>query len=132
MSLELQPSTAQHLDDIATLLRQAFNAPSDAPFVDRRLLHWKYFDAVKVWGRPCSFVLTQGDGLAAHCAVVPIKLLVPNQEAISGVCFVDWASSRQTPYAGLLLKKRLMSTTDIAIVSGGTPATRGLIPTLGF
>ncbi|HEY8133471.1 MAG TPA: hypothetical protein VII12_16465 [Thermoanaerobaculia bacterium] len=135
MSLELQPSTASQLEDIAGLLCEAFNAPSNAAFVDHRLLRWKYFDSAEVWGRPCSYVLTQMEALAAHCAVAPLDLLVPVGPAINrvpGVCFMDWASARQAPYAGLLLKKRLMRTTGVAIVTGGTALTRALIPKLGF
>ena len=131
-SLELHPSTAGQLDEIAGLLCDAFDVPRNAAFADPHLLRWKYFDSARVWDRPCSYVLTQAEALAAHCALAPIKLLVPGQDAVSGVCFMDWVSSRQMPFAGLVLKKRLMSTTDIAIVTGGTAATRALIPKLGF
>ena len=132
MSLDVQPSAAAQLKEIASLLCQAFGAPTNATFADPRLLQWKYFDSAEIWDRPCSYVLTQAEALTAHCAIAPIKLIIPDREAVSGVCFMDWASARQTPYAGLLLKKRLLSATEIAIVTGGTAATRALIPKLGF
>jgi hypothetical protein len=132
MPLDLQPSSVSQLEDIAGLLCEAFAAPRDARFADPDLLKWKYFDSAAVWERPCSYVLRESEALAAHCALAPIKLLVPGRPAISGVCFMDWVSSRQMPYAGLVLKKRLLSSADIAIVTGGTAATRALIPKLGF
>jgi hypothetical protein len=139
MSLQLQAATTAQLDDIARLLCEAFQALPNAAFTDRRLLHWKYFDSAAVWRRPCSFVLTEAQSVAAHCAVAPLKLVMPHEQerqeaanTVSGVCFMDWASDRHLPYAGVLLKKRLMSMTEVAIVAGGTAATRAIIPKLGF
>jgi len=132
MALELHASTAAQISEIAGILCDAFNMPRGSGFADARLLQWKYFDAAALWDRPCSYLMTRADALAAHCAVMPIRLRVDDRDPIDGVCFVDWASARQTPYAGLLLKKRLMSDSELAIVTGGTDATRALIPKLGF
>lgn len=139
MAVQLQPTTPAQLDDIAALLCEAFDAPPDVDFVDRRLLQWKYFAAAEVWQRPCSYVLMQGESVAAHSAVAPLNLVIPhNQEdhaetnRVSGICFMDWVSGRQLPGAGLLLMKRLASENDFAIVAGGTDDTLSVVPKLGF
>ena len=132
---QVQPSTATQLDDIVGLLHEAFKTPS----IDRRLLHWKYVEGAETWDRPCSFVFMQAGSVVAHCGIAPLELVISDAQGsdlaiqtVSGVCFMDWASARQAPYAGLLLKKQLMRTADVAIVTGGTAATRALIPKLGF
>lgn len=139
MSLQLHATTSAQLEAVAALLCAAFKAPPDAAFADRRLLHWKYFGLAEIWRRPCSFVLTQAESVTAHCAVAPVNLVIPRKQngqesttSVSGVSFMDWAGSQQFPGTGVLLLKRLMSLTDVAIIAGGSDATRAIIPKLGF
>lgn len=136
MTLQLQAATPDQVDDIAALLCQAFNAPPDAAFADRRLLHWKYFASAEVFHRPSSFVLTHAESVVAHCAVAPMSLVMPREqkghEATESVCPMDWVSGRQLPGAGLLLMKRLTALAEVAMIVGGSELTRAVIPKLGF
>jgi hypothetical protein len=81
----------------------------------------------------------QGESITAHCAIAPLNLVMPSEQehqeatnSVSAMCFMDWASGPQLPGAGVLLYKRLMSLADVAIVAGGSDATRAIIPRLGF
>lgn len=139
MSLQLQPAKPTQLEDLSAFLCTAFEVPSDAAFADRRLLQWKYFASREVWGRPCSFVLMQGESIAAHIGVAPFNLAMPRREQeppeganVSGVCLMDWASGRQLPGAGILLLRQLTKLNEVAIVAGGSEATHAILPKLGF
>ena len=142
MALRVEPATPGDADAIAALLTTAFGAPPDAPFADRRLLQWKYFESFGPRSVPRSHVLRQGDTIVAHCLASPLMLRVPSPEvatadgkqdiALSAVCFMDWAGARQVPGAGVILMKRLLAHADVAIVAGGSDATRHAVPRLGF
>lgn len=137
MPVTLDQTTPADLDAIAALLCAAFGAAPGAPFVDRRLLQWKYLDGPAGCGAPRSYVLRQGSAVVAHCAVSPLTLRVPGSgggapRGLSAFCFMDWAGGRQLPGAGLMLMKKLMAQVDVAIVAGGSDATRAIVPKLGF
>jgi hypothetical protein len=137
MSLELEAATPDQLDEIAELLCKAFGAAPDAAFADRRLLYWKYFaSAQEVWNRPLSFVLSDAGCVVAHCAMAPNTLHVPHaqrgQEVVGSVSPMDWVSAGQPPGAGLLLMKQLIESAEVAILVGGSDATRAVIRKLGF
>ena len=137
MPVSFEPSKPADVDEIASLLTTAFNAPADAAFVERRLLQWKYFEPYGDGSTPRSYVLRQGDAIVAHCVAAPLTLrLAPRGEATpahaSAICFTDWAGGRKLPGAGVMLMKKLMAQAPIAIVAGGSDATRQAIPRLGF
>lgn len=137
MAVRLEPSTPGDLDAIASLLTTAFNAPTDASFVDRRLLQWKYFEPYGAGSLPRSYVLKQDDDIVAHCVSAPLTMRVAAHECRAAtsspaVCFTDWAGGRRLPGAGIILMKKLMAQSPVAIVAGGSDATRQAIPRLGF
>jgi hypothetical protein len=131
MSLEFLPTAPEDLDAVSALLLAGFKAAPGATFVDQRLLHWKYFEAGPQWSGSRGYMLKQGSDIQAHCGVWPVHLSV-SAGNVSCLCFVDWVSDRSAPGSGFLIKKKLMTLAETAIVVGGTDDTRAVIPRLGF
>jgi hypothetical protein len=129
--LEFSPTVRDDLGAVASLMLVGFRAAPDAPFVDKQLLEWKYFEAGPEWEGSRGYVLRQDDTIQAHCGVWPVHLSVSGK-TVTCLCFVDWVSDRNVPGRGFLLKKKLMSFAETAIVVGGTEDTRAVIPRLGF
>jgi hypothetical protein len=129
--LEFSPTVPDDLEAVVSLLLAGFKAGPEATFVDRRLLQWKYFESGPQWEGSRGYVLKHEDAIQAHCGVWPVHLSVAGKK-VSCLCFVDWVSDRNAPGRGFLLKKKLMSFAETAIVVGGTDDTRAVIPKLGF
>src|SRR5262245_28091852 len=136
MPVQVDPASPDDLDAIAALLGKAFDAPPDAAFLDRRLLEWKYFEPFGARSLPRSYVLRRDGAVMAHCVAMPMDLRVAGGRAgsspLPAVCFMDWAGSRELPGAGSILMKKLLAQSAVAIVAGGSTATRQTIPRLGF
>jgi hypothetical protein len=131
VAIQVEPTPHAKLDAVASLLASVFRAPFDSPFLDRRLLFWKYFEAGPRWNEARSYVLLKGDAIQAHCGVVPFDLHFSGQR-VSSVYFTDWAGGRHLPGSGVLLMKKLMSRAGTAIVVGGSDDTRAVLPKIGF
>ena len=129
MAVRVEPTAPTDLDEIARLLSTAFGAGSDAPFVSRDLLHWKYLDSAGESVAPRSYVLRQASEIVAHCALMPLTF---GAQKISGACVMDWVGERRVPGAGVTLLKKLLTLFDIGVIAGGSAATRALAPRLGF
>src|SRR6266542_2993982 len=106
--LQVKPATHANLDAVASFLASIFNVASDARFLDRQLLVWKYFEAGPRWNEARSYVLLKGDDIQAHCGVVPFDLHFSGRR-VTSVYFTDWAGGRLLPASGVLLMKKLMS-----------------------
>jgi hypothetical protein len=140
VALRAEPTSPADLDGIAALLRAAFDAPADAPFVNNDLLRWKYLEPSAGHTARRSYVLRQGSEIVAHCAMMPLTFSVQHlelpppadAEPISGACFMDWVGDRRVPGAGVTLLKKVLSLVDVGLIAGGSPATRALAPRLGF
>lgn len=131
MALQFQSTVPEDLEAISRLLLAGFKARPDAPFVDRRLLRWKYFEPGPQWEGSRGYVLRQDNAIQAHCGVWPIDLHFSDRR-VTCLCFVDWVGGKNLPGAGFLLKKKLMTLAETAIVVGGTEDTRAVIPKLRF
>jgi len=131
MALVAEAASPADLDQIRSLMAEAFRTRPDARFLDHRLLEWKYFETGPPWIGPRSYVLRREYDVYAHCAVWPLSLKIAGQQW-KAVCFVDWASGKQLPGAGIILMKKLLRYADVAIVAGGSADTQTVIPKLGF
>lgn len=131
MAVIVEASSPDDLEQIRSLMAAAFHAKADAPFLDRRVLDWKYFAAGPPWPGSRSYVLRKERTIYAHCAVWPLSLNIGARQC-KAVCFVDWAGGKQMPGAGIILMKKLLSYADVAIVAGGSADTQAVIPKLGF
>ena len=55
----------------APAIKALFAATGLQPNADSRSLQWKYWQQRSDWSAPRSFVLTAGEGIVAHGAIVP-------------------------------------------------------------
>jgi hypothetical protein len=131
VAIHVAPTPRAGLNAVASLLASVFRVPSDSPFLDRRLLSWKYFEGGAPWGEARSYVLLQGEAIRAHCGVVPLSLHFSGKR-VSSAYFTDWAGDRHLPGSGVMLMKKLMCRAETAIVVGGSDDTRALLPKIGF
>lgn len=131
IALQLQSTTLSDLDAVAEALVAAFNTAPDAPFVDRRLLRWKYFEDGPSWEGARSYLLTQGNDVRAHCGVWPINLGFAGG-IVTCLCYTDWIGSREFPGSGSLLRKKVMSFAETSIVVDGSDYARAVIPRLNY
>ncbi len=131
MSFEFRASAAGDVEEIADLMRTAFSAEPNAPFLDRALLHWKYFEPGPDWIGPRSYVLRQNGSLVAHGCAWPVKL-ISGGRACSALTLVDWAAAKTSLSAGFLLVRKMASLAEILISIGGSEATRKIMPRIGF
>src|SRR5882672_2144912 len=111
MALHFYQTAPADLDAVRALLREVFEAAPDAAFLNEGLLRWKYFMPGPQWEGPRSYALKQDELIKAHCGVWPMNLNFAGRQ-ITCLCFVDWASDRRLPGAGVLLKKKLMKLVD--------------------
>jgi hypothetical protein len=131
MALRLQSTALSDLDAVVEALVTGFKVTPDAPFVDRSLLRWKYFEPGPRWEGTRSYLLKDGDAVRAHCGVSPINLEFAGG-IVTCLCFTDWVGSQRFPGAGVLLKRKIMGFAETAIVVGGTADTRAVIPRLNY
>jgi hypothetical protein len=122
-----RPSTPADATAIAALLEEAGLHPVVGHDVER----WKYWQSDGGWSDTRSFVLTEGERLIAHGAVVPGTLAWGQQRA-RVVQVVDWAARPGAAGAGFALMKRLGQLADGMLSIGGTAQTRQILPHLGF
>lgn len=131
MPLEFESTQPSDLHKITEALIAGFAAPPDADFLDPELLRWKYFEPGPEWQGSRSYILRKDNVIKAHCGVWPMNLEVSHQRVTCN-CYVDWVGDRDTPGAGVLVKKKLMSMADTGVVVGGTADTRAVVPRIGF
>lgn len=127
MPLEFRSTTPADLPRIQALLRAAFNAPANARALDSALLRWKYWESTGAWNASRSFALEQDGELVAHGSVWPV--CIPGVNAAN---LLDWASARMPPGAGISLVRRLAEIVPVLVSTGGSPATRAIMPRIGF
>jgi hypothetical protein len=55
--LQLDSASPSELPKVRRLLRQVFNAPENAPFINEAHLHWKCYEPREEWSGSRSFVI---------------------------------------------------------------------------
>jgi len=127
MKSSLRPTTPDDLGPIRQILRRAFNAGEDAPFLDPAVMRWKYWDRRDDWDSPRAWVLERDGVITAHVGLWPMSF-----GALRGVQMIDWASSRESPGAGLAVVQKLDAMFDFIYSIGGSEMTCRILPALGF
>jgi hypothetical protein len=106
------------------------------PHVESEHLNWKYWHERSDWPGPRTFVMTRGEELLAHAAVVPGACLTDSPTAtthrVRTLHLIDWAARPTATGAGVSLLKYLGQTTDALLSIGGSAQTLQLLPHLGF
>jgi hypothetical protein len=101
------------------------------PHSDPRHLYWKYWQQRSDCPEPRSFVMTDGQKLLAHLAVVPGVFRYGDMRA-SVTHMIDWAARRDAAGAGIRLAKHVARMSDFALATGGSDDTRKIFPMIGY
>ena len=91
------------------------------------LLRWKYWEPGTTWESSRSYALENDGVMAAHGSLWPV--------AIAGVYaanLLDWAAVKFPPGMGVSLVRRLAEIVPVMISTGGSKATRAIMPRIGF
>lgn len=108
-------------------MRQAGLQPHTAP----EHLRWKYWRERPDWPGSRSFVLTDGEQLLAHGAVIPGTLRWGASQA-RVIHMIDWAARRDAVGAGVGLMRHIARMTDFLLGVGGSDQTLKIMPLLGY
>lgn len=73
MGVEFTPTEADQIETVAAFLQRSFHAAEDAPFLNRALLHWKYYESGPSWRGSRSYVVRDGGQILAHAAIWPLQ-----------------------------------------------------------
>lgn len=131
MPLELALATPQDEEAITRFLLEVFQLPPSAPFVQRDLLRWKYFEPRPDWDGSRSYVLKQDGRIHAHACVVPVVFPTAGGP-VTAIRLIDWAGGRGLPGSGVLLLKKLMDYAGAVIAVSGSEQTQKVLPRIGF
>jgi len=116
---------------LVSFLLATFRLPPEAPFVQQELLGWKYDEPRPDWSGTRSFILRDGDAIAAHACMCPVTYSLPSGD-VTGSYLIDWAASRTSVGAGAKLLRSLASRCDTLFAVGGSAHTRSILPKLGY
>lgn len=127
MTRLLRPSTAADLPSILALFAASGLRPNIAP----RELEWKYWQARADWPAPRSFVLSDGNELLAHAAVIPGWCAWATHR-IKILHVIDWAARPGAVGAGVALMKHIGRQAQVLLAIGGSAQTQRILPLIGF
>ena len=115
----------------APAINALFAATGLQPNADSRSLQWKYWQERSDWSAPRSFVLTGGEEIVAHGAIVPGAFLF-GEERITTAHVIDWAARPGELGAGVTLMKHIAREVGSLLAIGGSEDTRRILPHIGF
>jgi hypothetical protein len=130
--VEIVATKPYEQDSIAQFLAEAFRVSPDAPFLDRRLLGWKYFRPRAEFLGARSFTVRHDGRISAHVGIWPIAFHTAGGPTVSSLHLIDWGASPEAPGAGAYLYKELAGSAETAIVIGGSEQGQRMLSKLGF
>jgi len=131
MAVDFVPTSPDEQTQVVEFLLSAFQLDARAPFVDDRLLRWKYFSPRTDWTAPRSYVYKQRDRIIAHGCVWPVTFLTAGGP-VTSMRVIDWAGSRAVPGSGAAIMKKMGSLTQTLLAVGGSTETQSVAPAMGF
>jgi hypothetical protein len=123
----IRPATPRDVTALRGLMAEAGLQPNSEP----AHLDWKYWRERSDWPGPRSYVLTRGEELLAHAAVIPGACRWGDRR-VKTLHLIDWVARPTATGAGVRLMKYLGQTTDALLAIGGSAQTLALLPHLGF
>lgn len=124
MPIEFRAGTEADLPAIVGLLRAAFAAEPDAPFLNLDLLRWKYYETRPDWAGSRSYVMVQDGAVVAHGCAWPVS--------DRAICLIDWVSAKASAGAGIMLARRMQQLAPVVLSIGGSKMTQQIMPKIGF
>ncbi len=131
MALQFTVTSPSELPRVRDFLLKTFAADPDLNSFRPEVLHWKYISARPDWNGSRSYLLRNGDNIAAHGCVWPIRFFGVGAE-IKGIHLIDWAASRGSPGAGIQMLRKIAEMGDVLITIGGSADTRTILPKFGY
>ncbi len=126
---EFREASPADLSEIREFLARVFETGLTAPFLEPRLMHWKYFEPRPDWTGSRAFLLRKDGRLIACAGIVPAAWLTPNGP-VQGFVPIDWAAS--VPGAGAVLHRKLARLASVVFQIGGTEPARKVAPLLNL
>jgi hypothetical protein len=120
-------STPADAPAIVALLAQAGLRPN----VEPQDLQWKYWQPRADWPGPRSFVLTDGNAILAHGAIIPGSCAWESRR-MSTVHVIDWVASPREIGAGVALMNYIGQQAEALLAIGGSDWTTRILPHIGF
>jgi hypothetical protein len=128
----IRATEAADLPALAEFLIRIYQFRPSDHHADPQFLEWKYLYPRDGWEGSRSYVIEKDGQIAAHCGVCPATLHLPNKITVNSVTLTDWAADPLVPGVGVILYRKLMAMTPVSFVIGGAPATRLIVPRIGF
>jgi hypothetical protein len=116
---------------IRSLLQEAHGVAPGHPMFEARHLHWKYWEPREGWQGSRSYVLTRGERIIAHAAIVP-AVCSWGSERLNVLHVIDWAARPEARGAGNTIMQHIGALADAIVTSDGGDAAWRLLPFLGF
>jgi hypothetical protein len=128
------PRAIEHRDipALAEFLVRVYKFDSTDHHANATLLEWKYLWPRSDWQGSRSYVLEKNGQIVAHCGVCPVTFQFSSGAALESITMMDWAADPSVPGIGVGLFRKLMAMSPASFVIGGAPATRRIIPRIGF
>ncbi|HSZ60231.1 MAG TPA: GNAT family N-acetyltransferase [Terriglobales bacterium] len=132
MTADIRSTEPKDLAALAQFLIRIYKfGPSDH-HADLDLLEWKYLRPRPEGESNRSYLLEKNGQIIAHCGICRVTLHLPNATSVNSATMMDWAADPSIPGIGIRLFRHLMEMVPTSFVIGGAPATRMIIPRLGF
>jgi len=125
------PIPESEQQSVGELLTRTFHSDPEAVSFRPDVLRWKYFSAHPQWDGTRSYGVKHSDELVAHGGVWPVCLRSRSNK-VSAIHLIDWAATKGSPGAGILLVRKFAQMTDVLLTIGGSADTRAILPKLGY
>lgn len=132
MTVPIRATEHKDLAAVANFLLRVYQFDPSDHHADPRSLEWKYLQASPGWKRSRSYLLERDGQIMAHCGVCPVTFRLPDATTINVVTMMDWAADSSAPGIGVRLFRELMEMAPASFIIGGAPATRLIVPRIGF
>ena len=129
---EFRSIRSEDLPEVSRFLIRIYRVERTAPFADPRFLAWKYLTPRSEWNGSRGYVVEYQRKIVAHAGVSPGVLRLPGGSEVSCITIMDWAADPSVRGVGVSLFKELMKLAETVYIIGGTPATRHILPKIGF
>lgn len=127
MSLVLEQVRPQDQNQVVSFLREVFQAPPNALFLESDHVRWRFFDPHPNWDGSRSYVFRDGGQIVAHGGVVPTNFIRPSGGILKSLSVIDWAASPAYPGYGILITKELGGLGDFRLSYGGSAHARAVL-----
>ena len=132
MTSAIRATEPKDLPAIAKFLLRVYQFEPSDHHVDPQLLEWKYLYPRDGWEGSRSYLLERNAKIVAHCGICPVTFHLPDRTTVNSVTMMDWAADPSVPGVGVMLYRKLMAKVPTSFVIGGAPATRLMVPRIGF